>query len=86
MSERPPPVMDRFTALFLDFDGTLAPIAPRPQDVHTPTWVVPTLQRLRTGLGGAVALLSGRPLAQIDAYLSPLKLPVLSLLACRPIA
>jgi trehalose 6-phosphate phosphatase len=63
------------TALFLDFDGTLAPLAPRPQDVHTPRWVVPTLARLRAALGGALAMLSGRPLAQLDAFLRPLRLP-----------
>ncbi|HVK33616.1 MAG TPA: trehalose-phosphatase [Burkholderiaceae bacterium] len=75
MSAQRPPVLDGLTALFLDFDGTLAPIAPRPQDVQTPAWVVPTLRRLQASLGGALALLSGRPLAQIDAFLSPLKLP-----------
>lgn len=75
MSAQRPPVLDGLTALFLDFDGTLAPIAPRPQDVQTPAWVVPTLRRLQRSLGGALALLSGRPLAQIDTFLSPLKLP-----------
>lgn len=75
ISARRPPVLDRMTALFLDFDGTLAPLAPRPQDVQMPAWVVPTLQRLHGSLDGALALLSGRPLAQIDAYLEPLKLP-----------
>jgi trehalose 6-phosphate phosphatase len=75
MSAQRPPALDGLTALFLDFDGTLAPIAPRPQDVRTPAWVVPTLRRLQRSLDGALALLSGRPLTQLDAFLSPLKLP-----------
>ena len=64
--------MSRGAALFLDFDGTLAPIAPRPEEVHLPTWVVPTLRRLRAPLDGALVIVSGRPLAEIDAFLSPL--------------
>jgi trehalose 6-phosphate phosphatase len=70
-----PPHLSRDAALFLDFDGTLAPIAPRPQDVRLPSWVVPTLQRLKRSLDGALAIVSGRPLAEIDAFLSPLRLP-----------
>jgi trehalose 6-phosphate phosphatase len=71
----PPPSLARHHALFLDFDGTLAPIAPRPQDVQVPSWVVPTLRRLRSPLGNALVVVSGRPLAEIDAFLSPLRLP-----------
>jgi trehalose 6-phosphate phosphatase len=63
-----------FAALFLDFDGTLAPIAPRPQDVRVPSWLIPTLARLQQGLQGALAIVSGRPLSQIDELLQPLRL------------
>jgi trehalose 6-phosphate phosphatase len=70
-----PPGLPRDAALFLDFDGTLAPIAPRPQDVVVPSWVVPTLTLLERLLGGAVAVVSGRPLGQIDNFLKPLRLP-----------
>lgn len=69
------PLLHGRSALFLDFDGTLAAIAPRPQDVRVEPWVVPTLQFFLGVLNGAVAVVSGRPLAQLDAYLLPLELP-----------
>ena len=69
-----PPPLSASAALFVDFDGTLAPIAPRPQDVLVPGWVVPGLRLLSDALGGAIAVVSGRPIAQIDAFLRPLAL------------
>jgi trehalose 6-phosphate phosphatase len=71
----PPPPLHARSALFLDFDGTLTAIAPRPQDVQVGLWVVPTLRGLHTVLGGALAVISGRPLSEIDAFLAPLHLP-----------
>jgi trehalose 6-phosphate phosphatase len=62
------------TALFLDFDGTLVDIAERPHDVAVPHSLVPTLDALNQYLGGAVAVISGRPISQIDAFLQPLHL------------
>jgi trehalose 6-phosphate phosphatase len=70
-----PPILPPRAALFLDFDGTLAPIAQRPQDVHAPSWVVPMLQLLSQRLQGALALVSGRSLATLDGLLRPLRLP-----------
>ena len=70
----PPPGLPASAALFLDFDGTLTPLVLRPQDVRVADWVVPTLQRLHEALDGAVAIISGRPLRQIDALLQPLVL------------
>jgi trehalose 6-phosphate phosphatase len=53
------------SALFLDLDGTLIDIAPR----HDQVWVAPelpsVLERLRTALGGALAIVSGRPLHDV---------------------
>jgi len=69
-----PPALPTSSALFLDFDGTLAPIAERPQDVQVPGWVVPTLESLRQRLQGAIAVVSGRSLPSIDAYLHPLSI------------
>jgi trehalose 6-phosphate phosphatase len=70
-----PPVLPPRAALFLDFDGTLVAIATRPEAVVVGPWVVPTLQALHERFDGARALVSGRPLAQIDALLEPLRLP-----------
>lgn len=62
-------------ALFLDFDGTLVDLAPQPEDVTVPDGLVPTVRALRSQLGGAVAIISGRPIGQIDVFLAPLQLP-----------
>ncbi len=71
----PPPPLAPRAALFLDFDGTLAAIAPRPEAVVVGVWLQPTLARLQQALDGALALISGRPLAELDAFLAPLHLP-----------
>ncbi|MEO5672852.1 MAG: trehalose-phosphatase [Ramlibacter sp.] len=63
-------------ALFLDFDGTLVDLAPQPEAVIVPSALVGTLGSLNTYLGGALALISGRPIEQIDGFLGPLVLPV----------
>lgn len=58
-------------ALFLDFDGTLVDIAPRPDAVVVEPGLVETLERLRDRFGGALALVSGRPIATLDDFLTP---------------
>lgn len=66
-------------AIFLDFDGTLVDLAPRPDAVQ----VSPTLRTLVASLseaaGGALAIITGREITVIDAFLSPLTLPVAGL-------
>lgn len=62
-------------ALFLDFDGTLVDIADQPEAVHVPQALIDTLARLQTYVGGALAVISGRPIDQIDGFLAPLRLP-----------
>jgi trehalose 6-phosphate phosphatase len=61
-------------ALFLDCDGTLLDIAPTPSEVHVPDGLVELLVGLSKRLGGALAVLTGRRLAEIDVLLTPAKL------------
>jgi trehalose 6-phosphate phosphatase len=63
-------------ALFLDFDGTLVDLASHPLAVVIPTGLTGTLARLNEILSGAVAVVSGRPIEQIDRFLAPLVLSV----------
>lgn len=63
-------------ALFLDFDGTMVDIAPQPHAVEVPKLLVGMLRDVLDYLGGAVAVISGRPIEQIDSFLAPLRLPV----------
>jgi trehalose 6-phosphate phosphatase len=60
-------------ALFLDVDGTLLDIAPTPDLVVVPPGLVELLERIARGLDGALAILTGRQLAEIDALLAPAK-------------
>ena len=64
------------TALLLDFDGTLVDIAATPDAVHVPADLCDALARLLEATGGALALVSGRPIADLDRKFSPLKLPI----------
>ncbi len=73
------PRPDANWALFLDFDGTLTDIAVTPGAVRVDPDLPATLAKLQGGLGGAVAIISGRPLAQIDAMLAPVVLPAAGL-------
>lgn len=69
----PPPLGDlsagRPTALFLDFDGTLVEIAPRPGDIHVPDDLADRLHALRDRLEGRLALISGRALDDLHLHL-----------------
>lgn len=60
-------------AIFLDLDGTLLDLAPRPDAVRVPEDLTDSLHALQQRCGGAVAILSGRPLATIDDFLQPLR-------------
>jgi trehalose 6-phosphate phosphatase len=71
-----PPLPDRGSALFLDFDGTLTDIAAHPDAVSVAPVLTRRLAALAHALGGAVAVVSGRPVAEIDHWLQPLRLPV----------
>ena len=58
-------------ALFLDFDGTLVDIVERPDAVVVEPGLPGLLHHLRGRLGGALALISGRPIAFLDERLAP---------------
>jgi trehalose 6-phosphate phosphatase len=66
----------RTIALLLDVDGTLVDIAPRPDEVHVPDDLCQALERLLARTGGALALVSGRPIRDLDGLFLPLKLPI----------
>lgn len=67
---RPPP-LDRSSALFLDVDGTLLDLSPRPELVRVPAGVPQLLERLAQQRNGALALVSGRSLADLDRLFRP---------------
>jgi trehalose 6-phosphate phosphatase len=69
-----PELPDRACALFFDFDGTLVDLAPHPGAVQVHQDVPRLLKQLREALDGAVAVVSGRPLSEVDHYLRPLTL------------
>lgn len=62
--------------MFLDFDGTLVDIAEHPQAVVIPDGLVRTLGHMLEMLDGAMAVISGRPIEQIDHFLAPLVISV----------
>jgi trehalose 6-phosphate phosphatase len=63
------------SALFLDVDGTLLPIASRPDAVAVPPGLLTLLADLERHLQGALALVSGRSIADLDRLFAPLSLP-----------
>lgn len=70
-----PPPLPADAALFLDFDGSLVPIAATPDSIVVPPALRPLLLALCDQLDGAVAIISGREIAVLDQYLAPLRLP-----------
>ena len=64
----------RECAILLDIDGTILDIAPAPQEVWVPPTLRHTLRRLQELTGGALALVSGRKLDDIDLIFAPLQL------------
>jgi trehalose 6-phosphate phosphatase len=71
----PPPPLAASDALYLDFDGTLADFAPRPDQVVVSAHLTTLLTALAAQLDGAVAVVTGRELAAVDALLAPVILP-----------
>lgn len=72
MSYRLNPSQD---ALFLDIDGTLIDFAPTPNDVVIPESLTRDLRALSQKMGGALALITGRSLANLDLVFPDWHLP-----------
>ena len=60
--------------LFLDVDGTLLDLAPRPDAVEVPPALIATLAAAERRLEGALALVSGRQIEELDRLFAPLRL------------
>jgi trehalose 6-phosphate phosphatase len=73
-----PPRLTLRHALFLDFDGTLVDIAESPAAIKVPRDLPALLMRLQIFLGAAVAIVSGRPLADLVSYLAPADLDIVA--------
>jgi hypothetical protein len=59
--------------LFLDVDGTLLDIAPTPDAVTVDASLLNLLRRLWRACDGAVAFVTGRSIAAVDALFEPLR-------------
>ena len=59
------------SAILLDIDGTLLDLAPTPREVWVPPGLAKTLNRLLERTSGALALVSGRSLNDIDLIFAP---------------
>ena len=71
-----PPVLTGNYAFFFDLDGTLAEIKPRPDQVSIPAPVRQALSRLAELQSGALALISGRSMTELDALAAPFRFPL----------
>src|SRR5271169_1732904 len=65
--------------VFLDVDGTLLELRDTPSETFADQELKSLLGEVAERLGGAVALVSGRSIAYLDALFAPLKLPAAGL-------
>jgi trehalose 6-phosphate phosphatase len=66
------------SAVLLDVDGTILDIAPTPLEVVVPAGLTAALETLSNRTGGALAFVSGRPLAELDLFFAPLRLAAIA--------
>src|SRR5258708_2540968 len=64
-------------AMLLDIDGTLLDLARTPREVWVPPGLAATLHALHERTGGALALVSGRSLNDIDLIFAPERFPAI---------
>jgi len=75
VSRRSPPAAQPGWAYFFDLDGTLIDFAATPAEVRVGTEVRALLEQLHRATEGAVALMSGRAIAEIDRLFPHARLP-----------
>lgn len=72
----PPVTLLCGASLFLDFDGTLVDLAPRPDAIEVGEELLTLLSRLKERMDGRLALLSGRAIGDVSRFLGPLELVI----------
>lgn len=72
----PPPAASLEWAYFLDVDGTLLDIAETPDAVVVDAALLDLIARLHRESGGAMALVSGRAISDLEKLLTALHLPI----------
>ncbi|MER0237161.1 trehalose-phosphatase [Fulvimarina sp. MAC8] len=72
-SDAPPPIDPATHAIFLDFDGTLAELVDDPDAVSLPEGTLEPLMALQRACKGALAIVSGRKVSDLDRFLDPMK-------------
>lgn len=72
----PPPAASLDWAYFLDVDGTLIDIAESPDAVIIDASLLDLIARLHKQSGGAMALVSGRAISDLEQLLASLRLPL----------
>ncbi len=78
-----PPPLSPHCALFLDIDGTLLRLAVTPDRVHVDGDVAALLPALAGKLHGALALITGRAIADADRLFPDLRLPIAGQHGCE---
>ncbi|XTZ39966.1 trehalose-phosphatase [Salmonella enterica] len=71
-----PPLFSGNFAYFFDLDGTLADIQPHPDDVFIPQEVLARLSLLAKLNNGALALISGRSMIELEQLIKPHNFPL----------
>ncbi len=78
-----PPTLRSCNALFLDIDGTLLDFADSPAEVQVDAELRAMLPSLARMLGGAMALITGRRIADVDQLFPGLDIPVAGQHGCE---
>ncbi|HVE50294.1 MAG TPA: trehalose-phosphatase [Casimicrobiaceae bacterium] len=80
---RAPPALASGCAVFLDIDGTLLELAPAPDAVYVDPEIAKLLPNVRRSLGGALALITGRSISDVDRLFPGLRMTVAGQHGCE---